>query len=1031
MRLSDISISRPVFATVMSLIIVLLGLVSYNNLTIREYPNIDEPAITVTTAYPGASAQLMEAQVTKIVEDSIAGIEGIKTISSISREGTSLINIRFNLNRNQDDAAAEVRDRVARVRGNLPDDIQEPIVAKVEADSEPILWVVPESTKHSVAELTDIADRYIQDQLQTIDGVAEVYIFGARRYAMRVWLDPLRLAAHALTTADVERALRSQNLEVPSGRVEGLQREFSVLSNSDVNSREQFEQVVVATREGHQIQLKDVARVSLGVEDDRVAFRFNRRNAVGLGIVKQSVANPLDISREVDAALPSIQANLPDGITIRKAYDSTDFIRSSIDNVYSALLEAVALVVAIILLFLRSPRAALIPIITIPVSLIGAFALMSLFGFSINTLTLLAMVLAIGLVVDDAIVVLENIYRHVEEGMPPLDAARKGAGEIGFAVIAMTITLAAVYVPVAFMEGRTGKLFTEFALTLASSVIISGFVALTLTPMMSGRLLKSSRTQGRVAAALERGLDAVDEAYRRVLARALAVRWTVFPALAVVALATWFVFSQLRSELSPLEDRGALFMAFIGPEGATVDYMAAYAGQLEEKIASVPEISRFGVAAGIGGGRLPVANQGLSFMGLTPWDERGRSSKDVAADLGPKLWDVPGVLAFPILPASLGANFFAKPVEFVIKDSAPYEDMAKSVDAFLAKVRENPRITNIDTDLKINTPQLKVNLARARLADLGISVADAAGALETMLAGREVTRFKRAGEQYDVILRVEDSGRTDPESLERVFVRTAAGSLVPLSAVVNITDTTAPRDLNHFDRMRSVTVTANLADGYALGEALSFLEQAARDTLPQTARVDFDGQSREFRESSSGIVITFGLALLFIFLVLSAQFESFIDPLIILITVPLTILGALVALWLTGNTLNIYSQIGLITLVGLISKHGILIVEFANKAVEEGKSRVEAAIHAATLRLRPILMTTGAMVLGAVPLVMAEGAGAESRHQLGWVIVGGMSFGTLLTLFVVPAFYTYFSRSRATASAIAEALPTLAPVGPI
>jgi multidrug efflux pump len=666
MRLSDISISRPVFATVMSLIIVLLGLVSYNSLTIREYPNIDEPAITVTTAYPGAGAQLMEAQVTKIVEDSIAGIEGIKTISSISREGTSLINIRFNLNRNQDDAAAEVRDRVARVRGNLPDDIQEPVVAKVEADSEPIIWVVPESTRHSVAELTDIADRYIQDQLQTIDGVAEVYIFGARRYAMRVWLDPLRLAAHAVTAADIERALRSQNLEVPSGRVEGLQREFSVLSNSDINSREQFEQVVVATREGHQIQLKDVARVGLGVEDDRVAFRFNRRNALGLGIVKQAVANPLDISREVDAALPSIQANLPDGITIRKAYDSTDFIRSSIDNVYSALLEAVALVVAIILLFLRSPRAALIPVITIPVSLIGAFMLMSIFGFSINTLTLLAMVLAIGLVVDDAIVVLENIYRHVEEGMPPLEAARKGAGEIGFAVIAMTITLAAVYVPVAFMEGRTGKLFTEFALTLASSVIISGFVALTLTPMMSGRLLKSSHTQGRVAAALERGLNAVDGAYRGILARALNVRWMVFPALGVVALATWFVFSQLRSELSPLEDRGAVFMAFIGPEGATVDYMAAYAGQLEEKIASVPEISRFGVASGIGGGRLPVANQGLSFMGLTPWDERERSSKDIAADLGPKLWDVPGVLAFPILPASLGANFFAKPVEFVI-----------------------------------------------------------------------------------------------------------------------------------------------------------------------------------------------------------------------------------------------------------------------------------------------------------------------------------------------------------------------------
>jgi multidrug efflux pump len=1026
MRLSDISISRPVFAMVMSLVIVLLGLVSYNNLTIREYPNIDEPAITVMTAYPGASAQLMESQVTKIVEDSIAGIEGIKTISSISREGTSVINVRFNLDRSQDDAAADVRDRVARVRGNLPDDIQEPIVAKVEADSEPILYLVPESSTHSVAELTDIADRYIQDQLQTINGVAEVYIFGARRYAMRIWLDPLKLAAHALTTADVERSLRNQNLEVPSGRVEGQQREFSVLSNSDINTREQFENVVVANRDGHLIQLKDIARVSLGVEDDRIAFRFNRKNAVALGVVKQSVANPLDISRDVDAILPSIQANLPAGITMRKAYDSTDFIRTSIDNVYSALLEATLLVVAIILLFLRSPRAALIPVVTIPVSLIGAFMLMSLFGFSINTLTLLAMVLAIGLVVDDAIVVLENIYRHVEEGMNPIDAARKGASEIGFAVIAMTITLAAVYVPVAFMDGRTGKLFTEFALTLASSVIISGFVALTLTPMMSSRLLKAGHQQGKIAAALERGLDALDRGYHGLLSRVLAARWVVFPALAAVALSTWFVFSQLRSELSPLEDRGAVFMAFIGPEGATVDYMATYAKQLEEKIATVPEISRFGVASGIGGGRLPIANQGLSFMGLTPWDERTRSSKDVAADLGPKLWDVPGVLAFPILPASLGANFFAKPVEFIIKDSAPYEEMSKSVDVFLAAVRKNTSIVNVDTDLKINTPQLKVNLDRAKLADLGISVADAAAALETMLAGREVTRFKRAGEQYDVIVRVEDAQRTEPESLERIFVRTASGALVPLSSIVAIEDTTAPRDMNHFDRMRSVTVTANLADGYALGEALTFLERTARETLPPTARVDFDGQSREYKESSGGIVLTFGLALLFIFLVLSAQFESFIDPFIILITVPLTMLGALLALWLTGNTLNIYSQIGLVTLVGLISKHGILIVEFANKAAEEGKSAVEAALGAATLRLRPILMTTGAMVLGAVPLTMAEGAGAESRHQLGWVIVGGMTFGTMLTLFVLPAFYTFFTRGRTHVAAPAGPIPVAA-----
>ncbi|MBN8531183.1 MAG: efflux RND transporter permease subunit [Alphaproteobacteria bacterium] len=1010
MKLTDLSISRPVFATVMSLVIVLIGLVSYDRLSVREYPNIDEPAVTITTTYPGANAEIMESQVTKILEDSIAGIEGIKQMSSTSREGTSVINVLFLLDRDPDDAAAEVRDRVSRVRSQLPDEIDEPVVAKVEADAAPIIWVVMQTERLSQAQLTDYADRTVQDRLQNVPGVAQVMIFGARRYAMRIWLDPMKLAAHRVTANDVENALRGQNLDVPSGRVEGSSREFTVLTNSDLNRKEQFENVIVTNRDGHFIQIKDIGRVTLGAEEDRVNFKYKGQPAVGLGIVKQSVANPVEISDAVNKVVPQIRDSLPEGVSIMIGNDTSVFIKQSIKNVYQTLGEAVALVAGVILLFLRSPRASLIPLVTIPVSLIGAFAIMAALGFTINTLTLLAMVLAIGLVVDDAIVVLENIYRHIEDGMEPLAASYLGAKEIGFAVLAMTITLAAVYVPVAFMEGRTGKLFAEFALTLASAVLISGFVALTLSPMMCSKLLRHTHSQNRISATLERWLENIDHAYRHALTRALARRWLVFPFLGIIALATWLTYSSLKSELSPLEDRGLFFTAIIGPEGATVDYMSAYGEQIEKILRDIPEVNRFGIVLGMGTNRLPLSNQGISFAGLTPWDERTRSSKEIVGSLMPKYMDIPGVLAFGITPASLGASGFSKPVEFVIKDSTSYQEMAANLEKFLAKVGENPRIVGVDTDLKINTPQLNIAIDRDRLADLGISVSELGRTLETLLASRKVTRFKQAGEQYEVMMQMEEDLRTEPQRLNDIYLRAASGELVALSGVVTLTPTVAPRDLNHFDRLRSVTVTANLAPGYALGEALQFMEAAAKDTLPPTASIGYTGQSREYMESSSGIYLVFVLALLFIYLVLAAQFESFIDPLVIMVTVPLSMLGALLLLKITGNTLNIYSQIGLVTLVGLITKHGILIVEFAGKQREMGADIVTAVIEAAHLRLRPILMTTSAMVLGAVPLAISSGAGAESREQLGLVIVGGMTFGTLLTLFVLPAFYTYVSR---------------------
>jgi multidrug efflux pump len=1012
MQLSTISIQRPVLASVMSLIIILLGIVGFSALSVREYPNIDEPTVSVTTTYSGADADIMESQVTKPLEDSLAGIEGIRFMTSTSREGASIINISFLLDRDPDSVAADVRDRVSRARGRLPDDVDEPIVAKVEADSSPIIWMVLQSENLSGGELTELADRYVQDRVQTISGVADVTIFGARTYAMRIWLDPIRLAAYNLTPEDIATVLQTQNVDIPSGRVEGTAREFVVRSTTDANTVEDFRNLVVATRNGTQVKLGDVATVNVGAQNDRTTFRYNGTPTVGLGVVKQAVANPLDIARDLKALLPDIQAGLPEGVTLKIGNDTTVFISASINNVYKTLLEAIVLVALVILIFLRSWRAALVPIVTIPVSLVGAFFLMWMFGFSLNSLSLLALVLAIGLVVDDAIVVLENIFRHIENGMKPVAAAIKGAGEIGFAVVAMTLTLAAVYVPVAFMGGRTGKLFTEFALTLAGAVVISGFVALTLSPMMCGLLLNKKTGTGKVSQRIEHYIARFEKGYAKRLDWMLARRHLAWPLLVVLMLAIVGVFSQLKAELSPIEDRARLFVPLTGPEGATVDYMNAYARQLETVAKSVDNITGYGFVTGIGGGRLPLSNQGFGFVALKDWKDRDISSREIAAMLTPRFMAIPGLTAIPVTPGSLGAGGNSKPIDFVIRDSRDYQVIAKDIDTLLTRLNANPGLSGVESDLKINTPQLRVQLDRAKMADLGISPASAGRALELALAARQITRFKYNGEQYDVMLQMNDDQRVDASDLAQINVRTATGSLVPLATVARIESTIAPRDLNRYDRVRSVKITGNVNPGYSAGEGLAFVEQTAKEIFPATTRYSYSGQSREFKESSASLYLTFGLALLFIFLVLAAQFESWIDPFIILVTVPLTMLGALAALWATGNTLNIYSQIGLITLVGLISKHGILLVEFANAAIEEGKDKMAAIRQAAELRFRPIVMTTAATVLGALPLAISSGAGAESRQQLGVVIVGGMTLGTLLTLFVLPPIYTYVHRLR-------------------
>jgi len=1008
MVLSDLSIKRPVLATVMSLVIVLIGVISYQRLSVREYPNIDEPVVNVETRYPGATAEIIESQITQPLEESLAGIDGIDLLTSISRPENSQITVKFRLSRNPDEAANDVRDRVSRVRGRLPDEIDEPVISKVEADAQPTIYLAFSSSSHAPLEITDYADRYVKDRLQNIDGVANVQIIGERRYAMRLWLDPARLAAYRLTPQDVEDALRRQNVEIPSGRIESAEREFTVLSETDLRTPAEFDQLILRDSGGYLVRLKDVGRSEVGARDERTIVRFKGEPAVALGVVKQATANPLDISRGVRAMIPEIEAGLPEGMRVAVAYDRAIFIDRSITNVFTTIGEAVLLVVLVIFLFLRSFRSTLIPLVTIPVSLVGAFGLMYALGFSVNTLTLLAMVLAIGLVVDDAIVMMENIHRHVEAGMAPLQAAFKGSREIAFAVIAMTLTLAAVYAPIGFMQGRTGRLFTEFALTLAGAVLVSGFVALTLSPMMCSKLLHHRERHHPIYNFIETGMVAMTSGYRQLLRWALKARVVVIVMALVVAGAAWFLMGMLKSELAPTEDRGTIIGVGIGPEGSTVAYTDKYARMMENVYAQTPDVERYFMVVG-----RPVVSQIISFMGLTDWEKRERKQQEIVAEMQPKLFGgIPGVMAFPLNPPSLGQSPLDKPVQFVIQTNASYEELQKLTEAVLEEARQWPGFLNLDTDLKLNKPQLSVQVDRDKTVDVGAEVAVVGRTLETMLGGRQVTRFKREGKQYDVIVQVEDADRATPSDLSAIYVRGKENEMVQLANLVTVRETVAPRELNHFNQLRAAKITASLAPGYALSDGLTKLDEIAAKVLPANAIIDYDGPSREFKESSASLYITFLLALGFIYLVLAAQFESFIDPFIIMLSVPLSITGALLALWLTGHTLNVYSQIGLVTLVGLITKHGILIVEFANQLCEEGKSKLEAVVESAALRLRPILMTTGAMVLGALPLALAHGAGAESRQAIGWVIVGGMSMGTVLTLFVVPTAYLLIARRR-------------------
>lgn len=1034
MQLPEIAIRRPVFATVLSLLVLLVGLVSFTRLAVREYPKIDEPMVTVTTRYPGASAEVIESQVTKPLEDSIAGIDAVDVITSISRAEQSQIQVRFRLEKDPDAAAAEVRDRTSRVRGRLPDEIDEPVIAKVEADAFPVIWLAFSSDTLSPLQINDLVNRVAKPRLQTVTGVADVRIYGERKYAMRVWLDPDKLAGYRLTTQDVEEAIRRSNLELPAGRIESQQREFSVTSQTDLVRPSQFAEIVVRNVNGFPVKIRDIARVEESAADERSRVRLNGKSAISAGVIRQATANPLELAQGVRDMIPKLKADLPGDVSIDIANDNSLFIDRSVKNVYTTIAEAIVLVALVIFVFLRTVRASIIPIVTIPVSLVGTFAMMALAGFTINTLTLLALVLAIGLVVDDAIVMLENIFRHIEEGLDPFSAAIKGAREIGFAVITMTMTLVAVYAPLAFTPGRTGRLFVEFALALAGAVVVSGFVALTLTPMMCSKLLRHNPNPTWFDSHMERWLTALSNGYERLLrwvlltrwqpkpgasrimGRLLQARWLVVGAMAASALAIVAVWPTMKSELSPMEDRGTILANVNAPDGSTLDYTDRYAQALEKLGGEYKEFDR--VFANVGN---PTVSQASVVYRTVDWEERQRTTLDMARELGPRTNTLPGVDAFIITPPSLGQGFRERPLNFVIQTSDSYENLNRVARQMMDEIAKNPGIVSPQVDLRLNKPELRIEVDREKASDLGVSVEVVAKALETMLGGRTVTRYKRDAEQYDVIVQTQASGRSTPEDIDGIYVRGRSETMIPLSALVKVRESVSPRELNHFGQRRSVSITASLSPDYSLGQALRFMDETAGKILKTGYTTELNGTSREFRNSQGALAIVFVLALLFIFLVLAAQFESFVDPFVILLSVPLSMIGALLALKWSGGSLNVYSQIGLITLVGLITKHGILIVEFANQLREQGLETVDAVVKAASQRLRPILMTTGAMVLGAVPLALASGAGAESRQQIGWVIVGGMSLGTALTIFVVPTMYLLFARREVPGANKAEA----------
>lgn len=1024
MILTDLSVKRPVFASVISLLLVAFGLVSFDKLPLREYPNIDPPVVSIDTNYRGASAAVVESRITQLIEDRISGVEGIRHVSSSSSDGRSSVTLEFDISRNIEDAANDVRDRISGLLDNLPDEADPPEVQKANGSDEVIMWLNLVSDQMTTLELTDYTNRYLSDRFSVVDGVARMRIGGGKVYAMRVWLDRQALASRSLAVADVEAALRAENVELPAGSIESKERHFTVRLERGYRTAEDFANLVITQGEdGYLVKLSDVARVEIGSDEERIMFRGNKEAMIGLGVSKQSTANTLEVARAVNALVDKINPTLPAGMSIKRSYDSSVFIEASIKEVYQTLFTAMILVIIVIYLFLGSVRAMLIPAITVPVSLLGTFIVLYALGYTINLLTLLAMILAIGMVVDDAIVMLENIHRRIEEGDSPLKAAFLGAREVAFAVIATTLVLVAVFMPITFLEGDLGKLFKEFAVTMSAAVLFSSLVALTLTPMMCSKLLKPSSQDSWLVRKVDGIMTKVSNRYQLSLKSAMAHPILVSILVLVALGSSVYLVQKVPQEFAPQEDRGSLFLMVNGPQGASYEYIESYMNEVENRLMPLVEtgdIKRLLIRAPRGFGRAADFSNGMAIIVLEDWGKR-RPVKEVIVDINKRLANLAGVQAFPVMRQAFGRGV-GKPVQFVIGGPS-YEELARWRDIMMQKAAQNPKLLGLDHDYKETKPQLRVVIDRDRAASLGVSISNIGRTLESMLGSRLVTTFMRDGEEYDVIVEGERDNQNTAADLQNIYVRSERSQeLIPLSNLVTVEEFADASSLNRYNRMRAITIEASLEDGYSLGEALDYMNQLARTYLPAEAVISYKGQSLDYQESGSSMYFVFILALGIVFLVLAAQFESYIHPVVIMLTVPLATVGALIGLWLTGQSLNIYSQIGIIMLVGLAAKNGILIVEFANQLRDKGVDFDKAIIQASAQRLRPILMTGITTAAGAVPLVLAVGAGAETRFVIGVVVLSGILLATLFTIFVIPAAYGLFARNSGSPEAIAQQL---------
>jgi multidrug efflux pump len=1029
MVLSDVSVKRPVFATVISLLLVAFGILSFMELPLREYPDTSPPVVSVSTSYPGASAEIVEQQITQLIEEQINGVEGVTSISSSSSDGSSRVSVEFGVGRDIDQAANDIRDKISRIVRRLPEGVDPPEIAKADSDGRPIAFFNLTSTQMSFLELNDYAERYIVDQFAIINGVANISVRGTGGYAMRVWLDRVALAARGLTVTDVESALRRQNLELPAGRVESIDREFTVRVDRVYQTPEDFTRLVIARgADGHQITLGEVARVELGAASSRQIFQGNGTDAVGLGIVKQSTANSLSVVQEAKRVAERINRTLPDHMNLVLSNSDAEFIENAISSVYSTIILTVILVSIVIYMFLGSIRSMLIPAVTIPVCLLAAFMVLLAFGLTINLITLLAMVLCVGLIVDDSIVVLENIQRRVEAGEPPLLAAFNGSRQVAFAVIATTLVLIAVFVPVVFMEGNMGILFYELAITIGGAVVFSTVLALSLTPMMSSKLLTSHSHESFLTRNVDRMFRWLQRGYHSTLESCLNFRYVIVAALFMVTFAVYFLWQKVPSEFAPQEDQGVMMVRMSGPEGASMNYMQEQSRLLQDTLMPYLETgevkSIVTMLPGFGGGGGGVSS-GMSIVALPDWSERPRSTTEIMGELTREWQNLPGVQVNAFMRSGLVRGGGGLPVQFVI-GGRTYEELAQWRDVLIARGEASGMFTRMQSDYLETRPSLTITVDKTRAADLGVSIQAIGRTLQAMMNESRVTTFVDAGEEYDVILQAEETQRASPDDLTNIYVRSeSTGRLIPMSNLITVENTSAPNSLNRYNRVRAITISGGLQPGVTLAAALEFLEDVVRTELPEHAQIDYKGESLELKEASGGLLFIFAMSLLVVYLVLAAQFESFIHPLVIMTTVPLAIFGALIGLLLTDGTLNIYTNIGLIVLVGIASKNGILIVEFANQLRDEGKEFREALVQACDMRLRPVLMTALSTMMGSLPLIFSTGAGSESRMLLGTVIFSGVFMTTLMTLFVVPVVYDLLAKNTGSPQAVANLLNKL------